>query len=93
MPADDPPVQAPPGNLSAGNLVHNERLKLTAGWLNTLASASVVAGGISPLVAILYGFSQPHQAGWLVALVSLVWILGGIALHWMARSLLKGLRP
>jgi hypothetical protein len=31
--------------------VYNERLKLTASWLNQLATAVTVVGGISPIVA------------------------------------------
>lgn len=75
------------------SLVHNERTKLTATWLNTLASASIAAGGISPLVAILYGFSQPHQEMGITALLSLIWILAGIGLHIVARLVLGRLKP
>ncbi|ABD87175.1 hypothetical protein [Rhodopseudomonas palustris] len=35
-------------------LVRNERLKLTANWLNTLATAIFAVGGFGPLVS--YGF-------------------------------------
>jgi hypothetical protein len=35
-------------------LVHNERTKLTATWLNTLATALIAAGVFAPAVAALY---------------------------------------
>jgi len=37
------------------SLIHNERVKLTAAWLNGLAGASAAAGSIAPLVAGFYG--------------------------------------
>jgi hypothetical protein len=39
------------------HLVHNERTKLTAGWLNTLATALVAAGAFAPAAAWLFGLS------------------------------------
>jgi len=35
-------------------LIHNERTKLTAVWLNTLAAATVVAGVIAPIAAVVF---------------------------------------
>jgi hypothetical protein len=40
------------------HLVHNERTKLTASWLNTLATALLAAGAFAPLAAWLYGLSD-----------------------------------
>ena len=37
-------------------LVHNEQTKLTAAWLNTLATALVAAGTFAPFAALFYGF-------------------------------------
>lgn len=75
------------------SLVHNERVKLTATFLNTLASASVVAGGISPLVALVYGFGATSLAGWLIAMVAVMWIFVGVGLHLFARVILGRLKP
>jgi hypothetical protein len=36
---------------AAMSLIHNERIKLTAGWLNSLAGAAAAAGKIASLVA------------------------------------------
>lgn len=37
------------------SLVSNERVKLTATWLNTLASATATVGVLAPAASILYG--------------------------------------
>ena len=39
------------------HLVHNERTKLTATWINTLATALVAAGFFAPVAALAYGIS------------------------------------
>ncbi len=36
------------------HLIHNERTKLTATWLNTLATAFLAAGLFAPLAALAY---------------------------------------
>jgi hypothetical protein len=73
------------------SLTGNERLKLTAALLNGVATATVAAGAIAPLVAFTYGI--PGAAtGRTVALISLCWLAGGVVLHLLARWLLRGLR-
>ena len=37
------------------HLVHNEKIKLTATWLNGIAVAAVAVGGIAPSIAIVAG--------------------------------------
>ena len=37
------------------SLIHNERTKLTAAWLNTLGAASIVAGVLAPIAAAGFG--------------------------------------
>jgi hypothetical protein len=37
------------------SLIHNERVKLTAVCLNTLATTTVAAGVIAPVVAVVFG--------------------------------------
>jgi hypothetical protein len=39
------------------DLIHNERAKLTAAWLNTMASAAMTVGVLAPLATALYGIS------------------------------------
>jgi hypothetical protein len=70
------------------HLVHNERTKLTAGWLNALATALVAAGFFAPAAALLYGLSQfPVSAAYMFSLA--LGCLGlGAGLHLLARAVL-----
>jgi hypothetical protein len=63
------------------HLVHNERTKLTAAWLNTLATGLVAAGAFAPAAAFLYGLSVPAvSAGYMIA-IALGCIVFGVGLH------------
>jgi hypothetical protein len=68
-------------------LIGNERTKLTAAFLNGVATATVGAGAIAPLVAATYGIP-----GATLALVGLCWLVAGIVIHLVARWLLRRLR-
>ncbi|MCB4769914.1 hypothetical protein LGR54_14945 [Ancylobacter sp. Lp-2] len=74
------------------SLVHNERTKLTATLLNNVAVAMFITGGIGPTVSLSYGLPGP-TGGWSALGITTIWILGGSAIHYMARLLLKGLKP
>jgi hypothetical protein len=52
------------------HLVFNERAKLTATRLNTLATARIAAGALAPAAAFLYGLSTLPFSG--VAMFALV---------------------
>ena len=52
------------------SLIANERIKLTAGWLNTLSATTIATGVVAPLVAIVFGF--PTSASVSVAGFALV---------------------
>lgn len=74
------------------NLVHNERAKLTASWLNTLATALMAAGAFAPAAAWLYGLSAlPIGARYLSALACAC-LVAGIGLHLIGLWLLGRLR-
>ena len=74
------------------HLVHNERTKHVASWLNALATALVAAGAFAPTAALLYGLSIPViAASYLLALVLGCFGLG-FALHFAGRALLGRLR-
>jgi ABC-type multidrug transport system permease subunit len=77
------------------SLVHNEQIKLTAGWLNTMASAAVVAGIIVPAAAAFYGVGgYDHEgAGWRFLASAGLWIFSGSVLHYIARRSLRRLQP
>ena len=73
-------------------LVHNERTKLTAGWLNTLATALVAAGTFAPIAALLYGFSNAAVDRSSLTASAGICFIGGIALHLGGRAMLRRLR-
>jgi len=73
-------------------LIHNERTKLTAAWLNTVATALIAAGAFAPLAAWLYGISTvPVGASYLAALAPTCLVAAG-ALHLLGLAILGRLR-
>lgn len=75
------------------NLVHNERIKLTASWLNALAGAAAGAGVIAPLAAAFYGVAKAPVSAAALAIGVIVWLFVGIGLHLAARHVLRNLKP
>ena len=73
-------------------LVHNERTKLTAGWLNALATAIIAAGAFAPAIAMLVGVSPTPIEPVRVALLALACAVLGNLIHLSARYLLGSLR-
>jgi hypothetical protein len=76
------------------SLIENERAKLTANWLNTLSAGTIIAGCVTPLVAIAYGL-RPGGASLgngFILVLSIGWILMGVALHLGARIILGRLK-
>jgi hypothetical protein len=74
------------------SLIHNERTKLTATYLNGMAIAIFAVGGLAPAFSSLYAETARGRTSTLVAL-GLICFLGSVALHLIARRLLKGLKP
>lgn len=73
-------------------LVHNERTKLTASWLNTLATATVAAGVFAPLAALIYGVSQTPPSSLPFAALTVACFVFGAFLHFLGRLVLGRLR-
>ena len=73
-------------------LVQNEQTKLTAGWLNTLATALIAAGTFAPLAALLYGFSNSTTDHARIAVSAVICSVVGFGLHWGGRVCLRRLR-
>lgn len=73
-------------------LVHNEQVKLTATWFNTLATALVTAGTFAPIAALMYGFSATAADRSFLAVSAGICFLGGIALHLGGMAMLRRLR-
>lgn len=74
-----------------GNLIHNEQVKLTATWLNSIASGTMLVGTVAPVAAMLYGTATP-KGGILAVLGGVLFLFCGIGLHIQARRIVKGLR-
>jgi hypothetical protein len=74
-------------------LIHNERTKLTATWVNALAVAVVATGVVAPVAAVVFGLPTlgTISASTLVPITA-GWLLLGIALHLLARVMLGRLR-
>jgi hypothetical protein len=77
------------------NLIHNERLKLTAGALNTAATSCFTVGIATPLAGYLYNIGGLRSALGIAELaIGLAgWLLAALSLHLAARYVLKALRP
>lgn len=70
------------------SLIHNERTKLTATYLNGIAVAIFAVGGFAPLVGWFNSGSGPGRP---VIALSVICILVSAGIHLAGRFLLKGL--
>jgi uncharacterized membrane protein YdjX (TVP38/TMEM64 family) len=75
------------------SLIHNERTKLTANWLDRAGTAAVTIGVIAPIAAAVFGYGNPPFSTGRLAIGVAFWFLTGVALHLIARLLLKRLQP
>ena len=73
------------------SLIHNERTKLTASWLNTLSGAATAAGAIAPLAAAFYSVSAAQVSLVFFFLGSRFGFLRRSRRHLAARFVLRGL--
>jgi hypothetical protein len=71
--------------------VRNERRKLTASWLNAIATALVAAGGFAPVASQIYGFGSNRVDQSLVLISSAVCVAVSVVLHLIGRQHLGGL--
>ncbi len=73
-------------------LIHNERTKLTAAWLNALATALIAAGAFAPAVARVYGLSALPIGAFYLSALAFACVAAGIGLHVSALAMLGRLR-
>lgn len=71
--------------------IENERTKLTATAINNLALAFAVAGFVAPPVGYSFGLTSAPPVGFTTILFSLIWLTVAIALHILARAVLRSL--
>lgn len=72
----------------------NEKVKVTANLWNNLSTAFFVVGGVTPLVDASLGpsvLTEPSPGNFSIVAV-IIWLSGGLALHWMAKQVLFGIR-
>jgi len=69
--------------------IHNERVKLMATWMNNVGVGCVIAGFLAPSIGA--ATLELPKAAWLI-LAQMIWIPIGVALHFMGRRILGGLR-
>jgi len=73
------------------SLIGNEQAKLTATYLNGLAIALFAVGGLAPVFSGIY--SGTITDGHTLAIGSGSCFVASIALHFVARMILRRLRP
>ena len=67
--------------------VRNERRKLMSTFVNNVGVASIGVGGLTQIAAMINGSAtSPFEPYFVV-----VCVIGGVALHWIARFLLRGM--
>jgi hypothetical protein len=74
--------------------IQNERAKLTANWLNMLATALLAAGFLAPFGVVIFGMGSgtlPVSRTYLF-MVSSLCLLAAVGLHLVGRWLLGRLR-
>ncbi|UPG72283.1 hypothetical protein MVG78_17495 [Roseomonas gilardii subsp. gilardii] len=61
--------------------IRNEQVKLTAAWLNSIASSPMLVGTVAPVAAMLHGTATPKGG--------ILFLFSGIGLHFQARRQMK----
>ena len=73
----------------AGDLAHNERLKLTATYVNGVTVALLAVGGFAPAFNLVVNQTTPTSG--VLALTAICHIIS-VTLHFISRRTLKGIR-
>lgn len=76
------------------SLIHNERTKLLANAFDRASTACFTVGIATPIAGYLYNVASfPDRLSNVRLAIGLVcWLLAAVALHFMARRALKGLK-
>lgn len=72
-------------------LIDNERTKLLANALDRASTASLTVGVLAPIAAVIYTVPATGTEPWVFMLGGTVWFSAAIALHLIARLVLRGL--
>lgn len=71
----------------------NEQTKLLATGVNNIAVAVVVIGSVTPVTAVSFGMPTAPALGSGTAIFAVIWLCAGGTIHWIARRILRSLRP
>ncbi|MGA1801291.1 hypothetical protein [Rhizobium sp. HT1-10] len=72
------------------DLIHNERIKLLATFLNSVGVAVFAVGGLSPLFAMLSGADQVKPS---VMVISGICFFTAFGLHYSGSRVLQRMKP
>lgn len=72
------------------DLIHNERIKLLATFLNSCGVAVLGVGGLSPLILMISNGGELRRG---LILISVICILTAIGLHYMGSRVLQRMKP
>lgn len=70
--------------------IHDERVKLSATWLNGLSIAIFAVGGFAPMLTRLYDGRALDKS---LLAIAAGCFLAAFAIHLMARDILRRLKP
>lgn len=71
--------------------IFNEPVKSTSAWLNQLATAVIVVGGLTPTVSLYYGLYNLRSDSLTIFAIAYAFVIGA-TLHFLARDALGRLR-
>ena len=74
-------------------MIYNERIKLLANLLNTMAGSSYAIGVAAPIAATFYNAGPTGLRFQAVITGAGIWLAVGVLLHVVAQRLLGGLQP
>lgn len=72
------------------SLIHNERVKLLAGWLDRASTAALTVGVLAPMAGYLYGATTITLRP--LVTLSVIWLVLAGGLHALARFALGRLK-
>lgn len=83
---------APAEGTMQSKIVQNERAKLIAGFMNTIAAAFLSAGCIGPAVAFFYGLAPAGIGAGIFIIGSMACMLASALVHFVGHLALGGIR-
>ena len=81
-----------PQRLRAMSLIHNERTKLMATAINSVAVSCFTVGVLAPTAAAFYNVGSASVPQSLIVLGALIWIFAALTLHLSANRILGRLK-